>query len=92
MPGDPRPGFRPEVLLHKPQTKGHLVDDSIVVCAGFVIHAPATIDKLQLAILNQLPNLKSQQHTVLTIAKAASAQGRPRPDLASQKSALSTTS
>ena len=50
VPGDPWSGFVPKGSLNKPQTKGHLVNNGSVVRGSFIIHAPASINKLQLAI------------------------------------------
>ncbi len=36
------------------RSKGHLIDDVNIVGYGLVVHAPATIDKLQLTIVNQV--------------------------------------
>ena len=36
------------------RSKGHLIDDVNIVGYGLVVHAPATIDKLQLTIFNQV--------------------------------------
>ena len=61
MPPNARSGRGAKVLLHKPQAKGHLIDDGIVVCAGLVVHAPSSIDELQLVgLCHQLPHLQRE--------------------------------
>ena len=49
MPPDSRASRRSEIFLHKSKSDWHLVYDGIVVCGSFIIHAPSSIDELQLA-------------------------------------------
>ena len=65
MPPDAGPGGGSKVLLHKSESNGHLVYDGIVVSAGLIVHAPTSVDELQLVRLcHQLLHLMAREREV----------------------------
>ena len=44
-----------ELLYIVLESEGHLIDDVGVVGAAFIVHAPAAIDELELAVSHEIP-------------------------------------